>query len=85
MDLVVPDPDFSYFRFFGFGLCLLLAVAVWFLTFLVASRVLDAISIGGMEVCNSEFCSSSSLELSSRSGGSHGDCIRVLCWDELLF
>ena len=38
MDLVVPDS--SCFRFFDVGLCLLLAVAVWFLAFLVAPLVI---------------------------------------------
>ena len=38
VDLVVPD--FSCFRFLGVGLCLLLAVAVWFLAFLVAPLVI---------------------------------------------
>ena len=56
VDLVVPNS--SHFRFLGVGLCLLVAVVVWFLAFFgCPSCDLDAISIGGMEFCYLEFCS----------------------------
>ena len=72
-------------------------LAVWFLAFLTvpssdlvailigALVILDAISIGGLEFCSLEFC----LNLVFWSChpipvDPSGDCIRVLCWDELL-
>ena len=47
---------------------------------------LDAISIGGMEFCYLEFCFNSVFwSCHPVPVDPSGDCIRVLCWDELLF